>query len=62
MLQNVGKNLVLSKHGLLSTIGYKLGPNEPTFYALEVIELIFFYFIYAFGILFYYLLKLITQK
>jgi len=35
MLQNVGKDLVLSKHGLLSTIGYKLGPNEPTYYALE---------------------------
>ena len=38
MLQNVGKDLVLSKHGLLSTIGYKLGPNEPTYYALEVTE------------------------
>ena len=39
MLQNVGKDLVLSKHGLLSTIGYKLGPNEPTYYALEVKKL-----------------------
>lgn len=35
LLQNVGKKPVMSKHGLLSTIGYKLGKQEPTFYALE---------------------------
>jgi len=27
---------VISKHGLLTTLGYKLGKNAPTHYALEV--------------------------
>ncbi len=27
--------IVHSQHGLLTTVGYKLGPNSPVFYALE---------------------------
>ncbi|KAK2432434.1 glycerol kinase [Trifolium repens] len=35
ILLNTGEAAVQSKHGLLSTIAYKLGPNAPTNYALE---------------------------
>jgi len=35
LLQNVGEKPVQSSHGLLSTIGYKLGKDKPTIYALE---------------------------
>nr|XP_039248079.1 glycerol kinase-like [Styela clava]XP_039248080.1 glycerol kinase-like [Styela clava] len=35
LLQNSGLNPVTSSHGLLTTIAYKLGPDEPTHYALE---------------------------
>ena len=35
MLYNVGSEAVYSKHGLLSTVAYQLGPNEPPTYALE---------------------------
>eukprot|EP00474_Spongospora_subterranea_P002393 CRZ02851.1 hypothetical protein [Spongospora subterranea] len=35
MLLNTGSNIVVSQHGLLSTITAKLGPNEPVVYALE---------------------------
>ncbi|GAU16318.1 hypothetical protein TSUD_116670, partial [Trifolium subterraneum] len=35
ILLNTGEGVVQSKHGLLSTIAYKLGPNAPTSYALE---------------------------
>eukprot|EP00435_Cladocopium_sp_Y103_P056992 s280_g19.t1 len=35
MLLNTGTEAVPSKHGLLTTIGYKLGPEEKTTYALE---------------------------
>ncbi|KAJ1340479.1 glycerol kinase [Batrachochytrium salamandrivorans] len=31
----VGHEPVLSKHGLLTTVGYKLGKDAPAFYALE---------------------------
>lgn len=27
--------IVESNHGLLTTVGYKLGPDKPTIYALE---------------------------
>ena len=36
LLQNTGLRPVISKHGLLTTIAYKLGKDEPTHYALEV--------------------------
>lgn len=29
--------MVLSQNGLLTTVAYKLGPDQPTVYALEVI-------------------------
>lgn len=29
--------VVLSQNGLLTTVAYKLGPDQPTVYALEVI-------------------------
>ncbi|KAI4329363.1 hypothetical protein L6164_021633 [Bauhinia variegata] len=32
---NTGKDIILSKHGLLTTLAFKLGPNAPTNYALE---------------------------
>ncbi|XP_045825061.1 glycerol kinase-like [Trifolium pratense] len=35
ILLNTGEGVVQSKHGLLSTVAYKLGPNAPTNYALE---------------------------
>ncbi|XP_076800358.1 glycerol kinase-like isoform X2 [Clavelina lepadiformis] len=35
LLQNTGKNPVMSRHGLLTTVAYKLGKDEPTYYALE---------------------------
>ncbi|MBL1097419.1 glycerol kinase GlpK [Streptomyces coffeae] len=34
LLMNTGTNLVRSRHGLLTTVGYKIG-DEPTVYALE---------------------------
>ncbi|KAK3923689.1 Glycerol kinase 3, partial [Frankliniella fusca] len=35
LLYNTGPRCVQSKHGLLSTVAYKLGPSAPTVYALE---------------------------
>lgn len=35
ILLNTGEGVIQSKHGLLSTIAYKLGPKAPTNYALE---------------------------
>ena len=35
MLYNVGPRIVRSKNGLISTVAYKLGPNESPVYALE---------------------------
>lgn len=35
LLYNTGTDLVLSKHGLLSTVAYKFGPDSPTHFALE---------------------------
>ncbi|XP_044487588.1 glycerol kinase-like [Mangifera indica] len=35
ILLNTGEEIVDSKHGLLSTLAYKLGPKAPTNYALE---------------------------
>ncbi|CAI0474426.1 unnamed protein product [Linum tenue] len=35
ILLNTGEEIVKSKHGLLTTLAYKLGPNAPTNYALE---------------------------
>lgn len=35
ILMNTGTSLPSSKSGLLSTVAWKLGPNEPAFYALE---------------------------
>ncbi|XP_061340074.1 glycerol kinase isoform X2 [Gastrolobium bilobum] len=35
ILLNTGEGVTQSKHGLLSTIAYKLGPKAPTNYALE---------------------------
>lgn len=35
MLFNVGEKIVASSHGLLSTVGYQLGPKEAPVYALE---------------------------
>ncbi|KAM0787052.1 hypothetical protein ACM66B_006316 [Microbotryomycetes sp. NB124-2] len=35
MLYNTGKDIVKSTHGLLTTVGYKAGPNAPVHYALE---------------------------
>ena len=35
MLYNVGPEVVFSNHGLLSTVAYQLGSNEPPTYALE---------------------------
>ncbi|CAM3589180.1 glycerol kinase GlpK [Kibdelosporangium persicum] len=34
LLLNTGQNLVLSKHGMLTTVGFKIG-DEPAVYALE---------------------------
>ncbi|XP_077986009.1 glycerol kinase-like isoform X1 [Glandiceps talaboti] len=35
LLYNTGEEAVLSKNGLLTTVGYKLGKDKPTVYALE---------------------------
>mmetsp|Transcript_136 Transcript_136/g.178 ORF Transcript_136/g.178 Transcript_136/m.178 type:complete len:507 (+) Transcript_136:16-1536(+) len=35
MLFNTGTDKVASTHGLLTTVGYQLGPSEPLIYALE---------------------------
>ncbi|KAH8301873.1 hypothetical protein KR044_000083, partial [Drosophila immigrans] len=35
LLCNTGQTPVFSRHGMLTTIAYKLGPNAPTIYALE---------------------------
>ncbi|RKP10377.1 glycerol kinase [Thamnocephalis sphaerospora] len=35
MLFNTGTSPVISKHGLLTTVGYQLGPNATPVYALE---------------------------
>ena len=35
MLYNVGPGVVYSRHGLLSTVAYKLGKKQPAIYALE---------------------------
>ncbi|XP_069746259.1 glycerol kinase 3 isoform X3 [Narcine bancroftii] len=35
LLSNTGQKPVMSEHGLLTTIAYKLGKDQPTFYALE---------------------------
>lgn len=35
VLYNTGKEIVQSKHGLLTTVGYQLGPNATPYYALE---------------------------
>eukprot|EP00457_Paulinella_chromatophora_P005979 gb/GEZN01005997.1/.p1 GENE.gb/GEZN01005997.1/~~gb/GEZN01005997.1/.p1 ORF type:complete len:531 (+),score=62.73 gb/GEZN01005997.1/:25-1593(+) len=35
MLMNTGTTPVQSKHGLLTTVGFKLGPTSPCVYALE---------------------------
>ncbi|XP_051871139.1 glycerol kinase isoform X2 [Pristis pectinata] len=35
LLSNTGRKPVMSQHGLLTTIAYKLGKDQPTFYALE---------------------------
>lgn len=35
MLFNTGNQIVQSTHGLLSTVAYQLGPNQPVIYALE---------------------------
>uniref|UniRef100_A0A1A9VI33 glycerol kinase n=1 Tax=Glossina austeni TaxID=7395 RepID=A0A1A9VI33_GLOAU len=35
MLCNTGNTAVISRHGLLTTVAYKLGPNIPATYALE---------------------------
>jgi len=37
LLYNTGTTPVFSKFGLLTTVGYQLGPNSPITYALEVI-------------------------
>ncbi len=34
MLQNIGKEITLSKHGLITTVAYKMG-EDPAVYALE---------------------------
>ncbi|XP_032828752.1 glycerol kinase-like isoform X1 [Petromyzon marinus] len=35
LLHNTGTKPVLSEHGLLTTVAYKLGRDKPTYYALE---------------------------
>uniref|UniRef100_A0A5B7AF89 glycerol kinase n=1 Tax=Davidia involucrata TaxID=16924 RepID=A0A5B7AF89_DAVIN len=35
ILLNTGEEMIQSKHGLLSTLAFKLGPNAPPNYALE---------------------------
>lgn len=36
MVCNTGRRIVQSKHGLLTTVCFKLGPNADCLYALEV--------------------------
>ena len=36
VLLNTGEKIIKSKHGILTTPCYKLGPKAPTNYALEV--------------------------
>ncbi|XP_018804340.1 PREDICTED: glycerol kinase-like [Bactrocera latifrons] len=35
LLCNMGERPVISAHGLITTVAYKLGPNKPAIYALE---------------------------
>ncbi|XP_025836773.1 glycerol kinase [Agrilus planipennis] len=35
LLYNTGTTMVDSRHGLLTTVAYQMGPNEPPVYALE---------------------------
>ncbi|GAA5865544.1 hypothetical protein JCM8547_007642 [Rhodosporidiobolus lusitaniae] len=35
MLYNTGTDIVKSTHGLVTTVGYQMGPNNPLHYALE---------------------------
>jgi len=35
VLQNTGTQRLSSRHGLLTTVAYKLGPETPVMYALE---------------------------
>lgn len=35
MLMNTGPDILESRHGLLTTVAFKLGPDEPAQYALE---------------------------
>lgn len=35
MLMNTGPDIVESHYGLLTTVAFKLGPDEPAQYALE---------------------------
>ena len=35
MLYNVGPNVIYSKQGLLSTVAYQMGPDQPPVYAFE---------------------------
>ncbi|XP_048459064.1 glycerol kinase [Rhincodon typus] len=35
LLSNTGEKPIISKHGLLTTLAYKLGKNNPAIYALE---------------------------
>jgi len=32
------EKVVLSQNGLLTTVAYKMGPDQPTVYALEVTQ------------------------
>ncbi|RDD40913.1 Glycerol kinase [Trichoplax sp. H2] len=35
LLYNTGTELIFSEHGLLTTVAYKMGADQPTYYALE---------------------------
>lgn len=35
LLYNTGEHPVMSRHGMLTTVAYKLGPSQPVTYALE---------------------------
>ena len=35
LLYNIGNQPIISENGLLTTVAYKMGPNEPPCYALE---------------------------
>uniref|UniRef100_A0A8C1XRR8 Probable glycerol kinase n=1 Tax=Cyprinus carpio TaxID=7962 RepID=A0A8C1XRR8_CYPCA len=45
LLKNVGTKPVMSDHGLLTTVAYKLGRDKPACYALEVIFSILGFFL-----------------